>query len=84
MRPRSKTAENARPVRPWPEQLHRFNEAAVEDRGKPRLVLAFGPAARRFNEAAVEDRGKPSRPARCESRSTSFNEAAVEDRGNAC
>ena len=82
MRPRSKTAENG-PLRRRGHGLrHRFNEAAVEDRGKLASIIRANSSLFGFNEAAVEDRGK--RPATLKpwhGVPPSFNEAAVEDRG---
>ena len=63
MRPRHKTAEN---TNTWGARTGAgagFNEAAAQNRGKPRWrPRSSGPRRSRFNEAAAQNRGKRTSP----------------------
>ena len=58
MRPRHKTAENPRSIRPTSGASSGFNEAAAQNRGKPWACCARARASSCFNEAAAQNRGK--------------------------
>ena len=52
------TAENAPPAGRTGGGENCFNEAAADDRGKPRAAARRRGSSPRFNEAAADDRGK--------------------------
>ena len=58
MRPRHKTAENPPSGVEAMIEAFGFNEAAAQNRGKPRDPDTCTAASIRFNEAAAQNRGK--------------------------